>query len=298
MSVSSSASGRELATGVSDAAVGEFYYRVSLSVMGARPGACGGRSPAGDGRFLRHAALGAARDPRRLDIRASARDPLQRLQVRVAAQRSAARIVAVLDLSASMGFPGGTGKPSVMADFMCSLAMSVHRQGDLLGCVGCGQRLHPAFTLPPGRALGQVLALADRLRRHPFLDRDCRSLAEAAAIVGPKPSLVFLLSDLYLPGELLTGVLDRLSPHQVVPVVIWDAREVSGPKSVGLWRLQDPETGAERTVLLRAGCRRRLQARRRELARSLRAVCASRATRPLFVTNGFAPDQVTRYFCA
>ncbi len=276
--------------------VGEFHYRISLPVSGTRPGAYGGRSPAGDGRFLRHVPLGAARDPRRLDIRASLRDPLQRLQVRLAAQRSAARVMAVLDLSASMGFRGDNGKPSVMADLLCSLAMSVHRQGDLLGCVGSGERLHSAFTLAPGRALGQVLELADRLRRHPFVDRDCRSLPEAAATVGITPSLVFLLSDLYLPVAMLARLLDLLASHQVVPVVIWDELEVDGPKSTGLARLRDPETGAERPWLLRAGWRHRLRARRSELAQRLRSLCASRGTRPLFVTDGFAPDQVSRYF--
>lgn len=279
----------------------EIHYRVSAPVLGGFPGAH--RSPRGDSGFeMRgHAALLDAPDARRLDLHASLRDPFGDWRVRVYSQRKSVPVVVLADLSASMGFAGLRRKAAVMADFVASLAWSAWRSGDSFGFVGCDAAVREDWLQLPtrSRAAGQVLAQA--LRDWAPAGTSARSaegLLEAGPYLGRQRALVFLLSDFHLPLDLLQKVLDRLTGHEVVPVVLWDEHEFDLGERNGLAEVLDAESGRRRLVWWRPLLRERWQRARADRRAALQQVFARERQKPLFIEQGFDADAVTRHFHA
>src|SRR5574341_1204843 len=114
----------------------EFHYRVSWHAATHRPGHHRGARAGAGFEFIGHAPLLAARDPRRLDVRASLADPFGEWKVRQFRQRATVPVWLVADLSASMGFQGRRRKLDVLADFTASLGYSAWRTGDPFGFLG------------------------------------------------------------------------------------------------------------------------------------------------------------------
>jgi hypothetical protein len=106
---------------------------------------------------------------------------------------------------------------------------------------------------------------------------------------------VFLISDFHFPIPMLETLLRDLGLHTVVPVVVWDSAEAVAPR-YGMARIYDPETGAERILLLRPVLSRRLRQSIAARAQALTACCARFGVRPLFIRDRFEADAVTRYF--
>ena len=111
---------------------------------------------------MAHVGLLEGRDPRRLDLLASARDPMGRLLVRTARQRASVPVYLIADLSASMGFEGRVSKLALLADFTDALARSVHLSGDSFAFIGCDEKVRDDFLHPPDRARGGSCAFALR----------------------------------------------------------------------------------------------------------------------------------------
>ena len=95
--------------------------------------------------------------------------------------------------------------------------------------------------------------------------------------------------------DMLDRLLSGLALHTVVPVVLWDSAEGQAPR-YGVARLFDPETGAQRLLLLRPGLARRLEAAVAGRARALTERCARFGLAPLFLRDRFDANAVTRYF--
>lgn len=101
--------------------------------------------------FLRHP------DARRIDLRATLRDPFGETYVRRFEQRQAIDVYAIVDLSASMGFGA---KHDIAADLVASLAFSANRIGDRFGLIGCDRALRQELLFPASAS--RPLALIDR----------------------------------------------------------------------------------------------------------------------------------------
>lgn len=273
----------------------EFIYRIPGRTTHPRPGSHRSRQ-AGDGQTFSHLApLLAHPDPRRLDLRASLTDPFGNFQVRLHEQRAAIPVYAILDLSGSMGYRGVHPKMAVLADFVEGLAASTYRHGDTLGLLAAAEKLCPEFFLPPARRPGPAFRLAGRLRRSPPRGAGCRGLGWAGRLLPRRRCLVFLLSDFHAPLALLREVLAGLARHDVVPVVLWDEGEYL-PRGHGLARWVDLEGGGDQLLALRPALRARLAEnfqRRRERLAALFRQCGRE---PLFLTQGFDADRITRYF--
>jgi Mg-chelatase subunit ChlD len=74
-------------------------------------------------------------DARRVDVRATLRDPFGETHVRRFEQRSAIDVYALVDLSASMGFVGAVDRFAVACDLCAALAFSATRIGDRFGLI-------------------------------------------------------------------------------------------------------------------------------------------------------------------
>ena len=274
----------------------EVRYRLDRRGRGVRPGMHPGTETGGGLEPLVRAPLLDGRDPRRLDLLASLRDPLRRLLVRRYRQRASTRVQVIADLSASLGFRGRGDRLDTLAALVSALGYSAARAGDAFGFIGCDERVRPEFVLPPTRTAGGHLDLAARLRAFAPDGRGSDGLLEAVAMTGHRRALVFLVSDFHFPLALLDAVLAGLSRHQVVPVVLGDSGEAEPTRRFGLVRARDPETGQAQTLLMRPALRRRIEARAAARRTAVAACLAAHGTRPLVLTDRFDLDRVNRHF--
>lgn len=271
----------------------ELHYKIPGRSAGAHPGYHRGRYSGGGYEFRGHVPLADAPDPRRLDMRASLRDPLQRLLVRVHSQNTAIPVYALADLSASMGFGR---KPTILADFMASLAYSAYRTGDPFGFVGCDRAIREELLQPLTHNKLAGHDLAARLRKLENRGPSASGLLRAVERLGRQRALVFLASDFLFDEALLAALLGALGRHLLVPVVIWDSREYLGLPQSGLVRLRDSESGRERTLFMRRALRNRI---RRDFDRwrtTLVTRCTAVGAPPLTMVDRFRAEHVTRYF--
>jgi len=278
----------------------EFHYRIAWRPRGRRPGHHRGSDFGAGQEFGGYAPLGRAPDPRRLDPRATLADPLGTWQVRLYQQRASIPVWLIADLSGSMSAPAGGGKMQHLAELATSLAYSAYRTGDAFGFMGCDDTVVSDLLLPPTHARGAGTELAAKLGRYTPANAGARGLLSAAAYLGRRRSLVFLASDFHLPQPLLEAVLESLTPHDVIPVVVWDELRSDGEfqtlPRLGLIELRDAESGRRRTVLLRPKLHAEWRHRFAERRTALQQCFTRFGLRPFHVGRRFRPEAMTEYF--
>ncbi|QWF70148.1 MxaS protein [Methylomonas paludis] len=272
-----------------------FDYRIARLGSSAYPGAHPGQMLGGGQLFMRHEPLLAYPDPRRIDLRASVLDVFQHYRVRVFQQPSKLNVYVIADLSASMAYRGVHTKLSVLADFVLSAAQSALQCGDHFGFIGCGQHLDRRWLLPAGTDLHQVRKLTEHL-----LDWQCQGTAESLVQLAPvlpsRPALLFLVSDYHFDLTRLRHILQILSAHRVVPLVLWDQGEYAELPKWGLVNFKDLETGRSRTLWMRPALQQRINqafAQRRQLV--LRT-CREFGREALFMDGEYRSEVLTHYF--
>lgn len=272
-----------------------FHYRLPSRARGFEPGAHPGTQRGGGMEFRGHASLLKAPDPRRFDIAASLRDPFGEVKVRVYTQRSAVPVRVIADVSASMAFSGRCRKMDLLADFTASLALSAYRSGDPFAFTACDSDVRADLFLPLTRNRAAGSLIVEKLRSLEPSGRTAQGLSKAVEQTPPTRSLVFLVSDFHFPIALLAGLLAGLALHAVVPVVLRDSAEEQAPR-YGIARLFDPETGAERLLLLRPALTRRLEESAAAGAQAVAERCTRAGFAPLVLRDRFDANAVTRYF--
>ena len=286
----------------------EFHYRLRARSGGYRPGSHPGLTLGAGQEYAAHGRLLDTPDPRRIDIHASVRNQRREWLVRHYRQRAAVPVHAIVDVSASMQFGAYRSKLEVAAQFVEALGYSAFRAGDASGLLAFDheERLDLHVPARHGRAMG--FAMGDMLRQSVQTKGDYRARARLDAVsavaalravmtrLADRTGLVFVLSDFHWPLTELPATLELLTRSQVIPVVIWDPQEVEPPARDGLLTVTDAESGAKRTVWVRAGIRTVWRERVAERRAELDAVFAARGLRPLRVGGSFDPEAVTRYF--
>lgn len=275
----------------------EIGYRLDRRVRGIRPGMHAGTETGSGLEPLFHGTLLDGRDPRRLDLLASLRDPLRRLLVRRYRQRASVRVYMLADLSASLGFRGNGDRLEALAALTTALGYSAGRAGDAFAFIGCDEHVREEFVMPPMRVSGAFHDIAARLRAFTPDGRGSAGLLEALPMIGGQRSLVFLVSDFHFPLDLLETLLAGLSRHRIVPVVLADSSESGPTPAFGLTRVSDPETGEERTLLMRPALRRRLRERTERRGEALAQCFLAHGIEPLRLTDRFDVDRINAWFC-
>jgi len=274
----------------------EFHYRLPYRVGGWRPGSHPGTSLGAGQEFVSHASLHDRPDPRRLDLRASLRSLRSDWLVRLYRQRAGVSVHAMVDVSASMAFGSRKTKLQVAADFVEALGQSAFRVGDALGMLAFDATERADLFVPPLASRGMGAVMASMLRQCDCTTGGFEGLEEAVRRVAGRRGLVFLVSDFHWPLDRLDAALDSLAHTYVVPMIVWDPAEIEPPREDGLAPLRDAESGARRTLWVRAKLRgqwREAVARRRiELDRTF----ARHAIRPFYVTGAFDSDAMSQYF--
>lgn len=274
----------------------EFHYRLPRRLGAWRPGAHPASTLGAGQEFVAHASLYARPDPRRLDIRASVRDIRGDWLVRVNRQRAAVPVQVLVDVSASMSFGAEKPKLNVVAQFVEALGQSAFRVGDALGMSAFDSEDRMDLFVPALMSRGSGTLMASLLRQCEARGQGVDGLDAVALRHGGRASLIFLVSDYHWPLERLEPVLDLLSHAYVVPIVVWDPKEMQPPTHTGLMSVWDAESRAQRTMWMRPKLRERwidaIAQRRAELA----ARFARRNIRPFYMYGEFDGEAMSRYF--
>ncbi len=289
----------------------EFHYKLPQRHGGQRPGAHHGTSLGAGQQFAAHRRLLDHPDPRRIDLRASLRDVNGDWLVRIARQRVAVPVHALVDVSASMRFGARRSKLAVVADFVEALGHSAFRAGDPVGLLAFDEAEREDLFLPArhSRGIGSVMAEllrasapSRRQRPHvgPHAADPLAGLRHCAARLAGRRGLVFLVSDFHgMAIDALAELLDLLAPAVVLPVLAWDPAETAPPETDALLAVSDAETGVRRTLWLRESLRtqwRGAVAARRD---ALHALFDARGLPPFELIDGdgrFDAEALTRHF--
>jgi uncharacterized protein (DUF58 family) len=274
----------------------EFHYRLPRRVGGWRPGSHAGLGLGAGQEFAAHMSLYDWPDPRRLDLRASLRDPRGGWLVRVHRQRAGIAVHVVVDVSASMNFGEPRTKLDVAADFVEALGHSAFRVGDALGMVAFDAMPRDDLFMPPMRSRGMGSLMAAALRRCDSSSAGAGGLQDALLPLAGRQGLVFLVSDFHWPLERLGAALDVLAHACVVPMVVWDRSETEPPARDGLAFVHDAETGAARTLWMRPALRRQWHDAVADRRAELDHFFAARGLRAFHVGGGFDGEAMSRYF--
>jgi len=277
----------------------EFHYRLPARAGGFRPGSHRGRSLGPGQEFATHMRLFDNPDPRRIDLRASLRNPRQDWLVRVYRQRVSVPVHAVVDVSASMQFGARASKLQVAADFLEGLGHSAFRAGDPVGMLAFDATERSDLWLPARHSRGAGHAMARLLREcasAPGHAGGAQGLAQVAQRLADRPGLVFLVSDFHWDLQALDGILDLLAHAHVVPLIIWDPAETEPPPGNALLAVHDAENGRRRTLWvgrsLRVGWRAAVARRRARLD----GLFLARGLRPVYIQGAFEAEALSRYF--
>jgi len=273
-----------------------FNYRVSARVYSAFPGAHAGQIVGTGHLFKRHMPLIARPDPRRIDLRASVLDPFEQYKVRVFQQPSQLTVYLIADLSASMSFHGNSSKQQVIADCLVSVAESAAYAGDRFGFIGCSDSRESSYVIEPQlTSPGRFRQLAGKLCQSPLQGR-ADELQRVAAYLPRQPALVFLLSDFYLSVARIEQLAHSLQQHFIVPLVLWDKQEYAGLPEWGSMRLQDMETGRQRTLFLRPALKQKIISAFLQRKKELQQLFRRFGYEPLFLEDGYHAPAMEQYF--
>jgi uncharacterized protein (DUF58 family) len=277
-------------------ALPEFHYRIPRRLGAWRPGSHPATSLGAGQEFVSHMSLYDRPDPRRLDLRASLRDVRGDWLIRVNRQRAAVAVHVVVDVSASMSFGARKPKLLVVSDFVEALGHSAFRVGDALGMAAFDDAERMDLFVPALMSRGSGSLMASLLRSCTCTSRGAAGVESAAHRLAGRPGLVFLVSDFHWPLAILERALDSLSRAFVVPIVVWDEKEVEPPERSGLMSLRDMEEGSQRMFWMRPALRTRWRESVLQRRAELDAVFARHALRPFYMQGEFDGEAMSRYF--
>lgn len=273
----------------------DIAYRPRGHVSNGSVGAHSGVDVGGIGVFRDHARFIQFPDARRIDIRATMRDPTGETHVRRFEQRNSIDVYALVDLSASMGFQGAARRLDLVADLCAALAFSSTRIGDRFGLAACDATLRNDFLLPATRARGAAVAAAERLRDAKPRGASAQGLLEAAGLIAGRRKLVLLISDFRWPPDFARRLFGRLAQHDLAPILLADSAEERDLPRFGLVELDDLESGARRLVLMHPSLRRRWRACEAERRDALRRLALEHGRPPFVIDDAFDADALSRH---
>jgi len=261
----------------------ELAYRLRLPARGLRPGGHKGRLPGTQGLFDVHVPLTERPDPRRIDLRASLRDPFGTLLVRRDRMLAETDVHVIVDSSASMAAIGRVDRWQVATHLAAGLAHMARRSGDRVSLTAGsdGAPLHLALNRRRSFA-GEVLgALGGMTPAGHRLD----GLMAGIAALPTRPGIVFLISDFAFPPAMTDSLAGALSRHDLRPFLLADSLLDAPPPRFGLAQLRDAETGRRSTVLMRPALAARWHRAAEAHARGHRRVFSAHGVSPVIIRD-------------
>ncbi len=268
-------------------------YRPRGRIAGSRIGAHPSRATGTLGSFRDQVPFMAVPDARRIDVRATLRDPFGNTFVRRFAQRAAIDVYALVDLSGSLDYEGQARKRDLATEFCVALARSAIALGDRFGLIGCDDGIREDCLISATKRRGIDGEVAAVLASCPTNGASVEGLAAAADRLAGIRKMVFLVSDFLLPLPLLHDIFERLAPHDIVPIVIGDSSEDELLPDWGLIELTDLETGARNLVVMRPALKRRWIERERERRAAVWRLARRYGRTPITIADRFDIDRLS-----
>lgn len=271
-------------------------YKVKWKPSGHRPGANQGLV-AGIGDHLRSLVLLRDHpDPKRLDLRASLRDPFSQLWVRDFYLNTALKLIVLVDFSASMGFVGKVSRKSVMIDIASQLAMSAYKASDAFGLYAGNEKVLKELMLPPKVNKSAWLWVKQKFEALQPSGKTVDGLINIAGTLPRDTCLVFVISDFrWQPGKIET-LFEKIGRHDVVPILLKDPYEDEHLPKNGIAILRDVETNQTRYVWMREKLRLSIQHIRNRHQHHLTNITRNYGAKPFVVSGEFEPAKLTKYF--
>ena len=271
-------------------------YRVRWKTSGLRPGAFRGID-SGIGDLMRASVpLRGQADPRRLDLRATLRDPFGGIWVREFEQNSALKVIVLADVSASMRYVGRYDKFDQLRRIAVALARTAWRNGDAFGLRAANETPQESLALPVRVQRGAAEWIDRRLSRFEPSGSSARGLLRMIPELPNRRALVFVVSDFLWPEDDIRQILQGLAHHAIVPIVLRDPAEGEAVHRHGIATLRDLETGEQRFVWLRPSLIDALRTEKRKREDVLLRICRTAGCVPFVVRGRFDPAALTRHF--
>lgn len=270
----------------------DIPYRLAWRARSARAGAHRSSVNGSGGMFRDLTSLLDARDPRRIDLRQSLRDPFEAIHVRRFEQASSVGVVMLLDTSASMSFSGCCRKFELARQLAGTIGSSALRTGDAFSISGADTIIRPEVGQPPTRSRSALGECGRRLAAFRPTRAGSEGLVEAARRIGTRRCLVFLVSDFLMPASQTRRIFDALNPHDVIPVCLHDSAEMEALPEWGLVELADLESGRRRLVFLRPSLKAAWRKQTDEHRSTFRKIARSYGREPFEITDAVDWDRL------
>lgn len=275
-----------------------IHYQINWKPSGFQPGTKRGLT-AGIGDQLRAKVLLRDHpDPRRLDLRASMRDPFERLWVRDFYLNTAFKVIVLLDLSASMGYRGTVNRMHVAAGISQQLAISAYRSSDAFGLYAANEKPIKNATLPPRVNKSAWLWVHQHLAKLKPSGKSVAGLLNLVPTLPQRRSLIFVVSDFRWPAGQYRQLLKSLNHHDVIPMVLQDPAETTALPKRGIASVQDMETGQTQFIWMRPSLKAKLMKQQQSQWDELSEISHRYGVQPFAVNGAFNPAKLNQYFMA
>ncbi|MBH0237881.1 DUF58 domain-containing protein [Methylobrevis albus] len=257
---------------------------------GWMPGRHRGRNPGAGGSFAGYASLIDHPDARRIDLRASLRDPVGTVLVRRFRQDVAAAMYILVDRSGSMAISGRADRPALAALIAGGLARAAERSGDRVGLLMAGATIRDGGILPAVRRRGIGVEIAAAVAAAEPAGAGISGLIAAAELIPPRRAVVFIVSDFSFSPEILDALLGALAVHDVRPIRLVDGAVDAPLPAFGLVELFDLEQRRRRLVLMRPKLAAAFRAAAAAHAAAVDAVFSRHDTAPIDIVDQLDAD--------
>lgn len=273
-----------------------IHYHISWKPSGHQPGAKRGKN-AGIGDQLRAKVLLRDHpDPRRLDLRASMRDPYERLWVRDFYLNTAFKVIVLIDASASMAYQGQVSRMHVVEEITAQLAISAYRSGDAFGVFAANSNILNESYLPPRINRSAWLWARQQVPKIKVQGQHAAGLLDVIPKLPQRKSLVFLISDFRWQPELYRQMLKGLNHHDLVPIMLQDPAETKLLPSKGMAIVKDMETGQNQFIWMRPALKQKIEDARNAHVNAIQSLSRRYGIKPFVVKGQFEAGKLNQYF--
>jgi uncharacterized protein (DUF58 family) len=272
----------------------ELEYAIQFNIRNLYPGKWRSRGGSGAGRsFEKFESLSSHPDFRRIDMMATGRNPLAKEPlVRLFKPTARTDVIMVADLSLSISCGLQESKIAQIAKLATLFGYTAFRLGDRFGFIGFDNKPLEEFYFPPSRSRTIGLEIGeDVLTFRPSAPLR-RSFLNLSRHLPETKSFVLLVSDFYFERGALMRILDSLSRHSILPIVLRQERERRWPPGLfGILPLKDSERELHRPVFFSRTMIRRFEKQSRENEGEIRKFFRTHGEEPIVVEE-VDPDRL------
>jgi Mg-chelatase subunit ChlD len=225
-------------------------------------------------------------DARRIDIRATLRDPYEGTYVKRFDQRTSLSIYVIVDTSASMGFLGAVRKFDVAIDICNSMAYSSTSIGDRFGIIAGSSESNDTLVIPATRSISLANDAVVKLSKMTPQGEGLGGLISELSNISGRRKVIFIISDFRWRKDEISKIVNITAHNDVIPLVLQDSQELNLPRW-GILSVKDSETNSKRTILMRPEIHARWL--KQELAWRNQVICRTKgmSRAPIFIVDNF-----------